>query len=727
MKPSLRLARAILPALLLLFWGAAGVQAQTSYVSDTFTPLGTPDVAGANLTNHTANVGGKWVSGGTYGSTLVMGTADVYAGATTTGTAFLPATAPSRTVTADWDVLPKSVSGASVDTIGVIIHAVGTGSATGYMFRVLGNGNIDFWRNLSALSTTAYTLTAGTNIHFHEVITTSGATNTVFLYANNGTASYNAGTATTIVNGYSDTSGLAAGTVGTWSDGTATATTGLHLSALVVTSPSTGLTAGTITASATTASSITPQESGITGGTAPYSTVFSYSTATNGTYTQIGTAVAGASPVASTAATGLTASTTYYFRAVTTDSAGTPAVITAPSASTGTPLATSAAASVTIAFGAAGIYYSPYSWASGMTNCTGAYMVVPLTTTAAGAVTLNLDTTSISSPAPTLVWNVDGGPYQPQVSAGAVLTQGLQMSAGNLTGTAPTQSVTLFPNLAAGTHTLRVWVRSEQSTATGIWAGGVIKVTGLTAPSGATLGTYTPSALNAVFFGDSITEGEGSDGYAAANYPLSNDALDNWTWDLAHALGVEYGNVGSGGQSYAGTGANGFPAFNTSWSQINSTVSRLSAGKFSPVPDWVFVNQGTNAAPSAADVSAMMTNLRGASNAATKIVFVVPFGQQAQSAILSGLTTYGGSYTTVNGPSGGRIFAATSDTNTWVIDLGTAASLGLTSNVGPPGTEQSYEGIHPSAQASAKLASLLTQAIQAKLGGATTTIKRRIN
>jgi hypothetical protein len=108
----------------------------------------------------------------------------------------------------------------------------------------------------------------------------------------------------------------------------------------ITTSYSASLTGGMISASSSTSTSITPEETEISGGTAPYSTVFSYSTSTNGTYTQIGTAVAGSAPVANAAATGLSPNTTYYFRAVTTDSEGTPATVTEPSSSTGTPLTT---------------------------------------------------------------------------------------------------------------------------------------------------------------------------------------------------------------------------------------------------------------------------------------------------------------------------------------------------------------------------------------------------
>ena len=106
---------------------------------------------------------------------------------------------------------------------------------------------------------------------------------------------------------------------------------------------SSGLSAGTISANATTSSSIAPQCT-VSGGTAPYSVQFSYSTSSGGTYTNIGSAVSvstSGGTAVSSAQAGLTASTTYYFKAVVTDSAGTPASVTTPG-SGGTALSTAA-------------------------------------------------------------------------------------------------------------------------------------------------------------------------------------------------------------------------------------------------------------------------------------------------------------------------------------------------------------------------------------------------
>lgn len=115
------------------------------------------------------------------------------------------------------------------------------------------------------------------------------------------------------------------------------------------------ITSSGISASATTDTSILPQLTGIANGTAPYSTVFQWSTSTNGTYTQLGTAVAGANPVASTPLTGVPPSTARFFRAIVTDSAGTPQVVTFPSSSTGTSLSTAAENTAVFAYDNVGI------------------------------------------------------------------------------------------------------------------------------------------------------------------------------------------------------------------------------------------------------------------------------------------------------------------------------------------------------------------------------------
>ena len=82
------------------------------------------------------------------------------------------------------------------------------------------------------------------------------------------------------------------------------------------------LTMGTITANAVTTTSITPQVT-ISGGTAPYTVQFSWSTTSGGSYTNLGSPVSvsmSGGTAVGTALTGLTQTTTYYFKAHGVDS-----------------------------------------------------------------------------------------------------------------------------------------------------------------------------------------------------------------------------------------------------------------------------------------------------------------------------------------------------------------------------------------------------------------------
>lgn len=139
------------------------------------------------------------------------------------------------------------------------------------------------------------------------------------------------------------------------------------------------ITAGAITANAATSTSITPQLSSITGGTAPYSTQFQSSTTTNGTYTNLGSPVAGANPVCGSALTGLGPSMSRFFRAVVTDSAGTPQVVTFPSSSTGTSLTSAAGNSSFFAFDAPSdnslgtALNGTFTWGNRKVTCNGVF------------------------------------------------------------------------------------------------------------------------------------------------------------------------------------------------------------------------------------------------------------------------------------------------------------------------------------------------------------------
>lgn len=154
-------------------------------------------------------------------------------------------------------------------------------------------------------------------------------TGTVAISVSGGTASSANLTATSLTYsgssaaqtfGFTPPSGDAAGTVYTL---TTTPSPALGSAQTVTYTTSAALSVGTISASSSTTTSITPQVV-VSGGTAPYQVQFSYSTSSGGTYTNIGSPVTvstSGGTATSSAQSGLTASTNYYFKVSATDAA----------------------------------------------------------------------------------------------------------------------------------------------------------------------------------------------------------------------------------------------------------------------------------------------------------------------------------------------------------------------------------------------------------------------
>lgn len=114
---------------------------------------------------------------------------------------------------------------------------------------------------------------------------------------------------------------------------------------LRIVSTSSVLAAGTLSVSSHTATSVTLAIATNTGGTVPYSNQLQVApdvSGSPGSYSNTGSPVAGAT--ASLPATGLSASTTYWFRVVVTDSAGSPATSTSNAVSQTTDAGTIAIA-----------------------------------------------------------------------------------------------------------------------------------------------------------------------------------------------------------------------------------------------------------------------------------------------------------------------------------------------------------------------------------------------
>jgi lysophospholipase L1-like esterase len=142
----------------------------------------------------------------------------------------------------------------------------------------------------------------------------------------------------------------------------------------------------------------------------------------------------------------------------------------------------------------------------------------------------------------------------------------------------------------------------------------------------------------------------------------------------------------------------GIPPLPNSWSFYYENHSRLFDGKsLNPPPDYVIVNMGTNDGEkdTSAVVEKWLNDIRGAASPDTQIFVIIPFGQ-------------------MNKPSLRRAVLAAGDQRIHLIDIGVRWAEGL--NRYGKETRVSFDGLHPSAEASGMYAALLAGAIGRILG-----------
>lgn len=292
------------------------------------------------------------------------------------------------------------------------------------------------------------------------------------------------------------------------------------------------------------------------------------------------------------------------------------------------------------------------------------------------------------------------GSYAYSVDNGVLSTLATIPSSGQISITLPDSSA----------HYVTLVLADSQRTGTGSYRWGGVAYLGIKAYSLGAGGTPNPSAAiaakgskNILIFGDSITDGQ-----------QAQDGTSNVVYDYSYFLGeslkqqgFEYGIVGASGVGFAVTGGGGVPpvytpgnATQTSYDKVDSTNSRLVAGKFSPSPDIIYFNLGTNDAlhaGSAATLSAWLTLLRVAAPSAL-ILVGIPFAGYYRSNI----TTQFNSYQT-----------ATPDPNTQIIDLNIDSRI--TNLVYTQG-----DNVHPNAWGHANIASLLIAKLSLAYTKATT-------
>jgi lysophospholipase L1-like esterase len=318
------------------------------------------------------------------------------------------------------------------------------------------------------------------------------------------------------------------------------------------------------------------------------------------------------------------------------------------------------------------IFLSPYnSTEKGEWIYAGAYLKTSFTGTSA---TLHFDASTNLGAPPKFRWSIDGQPLQ---TAQATRTLELAKNLPN-----KTHSLTLY--LAASDANYDRWNTPTQ----------IIRLESLELDNGATVKPpKNISKKQAIFFGDSITEGAWNLGDSFrvidkkyVDWVQHSDATQAWPRYLADALKLEYGAAGSGGMGWLKTSHSNIPALPESWRFHYKNHPR----NFQRNPDIIFLNMGTNdGTKDTAPVVRQWLAEVHKNLPKTKVILIIPFGQQNKSSLLA---------------------AAKSSPRTQVLDLGPAFAEGI-QKYGQT-TPTSHDGLHPNAGTNRRLADALKPLIR---------------
>lgn len=238
-----------------------------------------------------------------------------------------------------------------------------------------------------------------------------------------------------------------------------------------------------------------------------------------------------------------------------------------------------------------------------------------------------------------------------------------------------TGAITLATGQPNGSH--QFWFKIQSGNAT---------ITSFTTDSGGT--TLPPAGPNLIqpknllFYGDSIGAGGLTDG---SNFQAQLSFVN----PVAQALAANVGQVCYSGQGYEVAGS-AFAALNTAYQYHTTGVSRLVSGVLFPQPDYIIVQHGVNGTTTAADVAALILNLRAIA-ATAKIFIAIPFGQYAAAAITAGVVGAGA--------------------GVYLVNCGLEASVGLTAGSNP--SQYSVDGTHPLYAREGLLAAAMIRALPA--------------
>ena len=521
---------------------------------------------------------------------------------------------------------PTSISLTTASSTGLFTY---TPPATAATITIAGTSGTP--ATLSSPSSLSYTSTAPVTVSGAPTSVVGAITSTTTASVSFSAPTSNGGSAIT---GYTATSSPG-GLVGTVSGSTPSAITisGLSASTAYTFTVTATNGVGTSAASAASTSVSTPSPSATTS-TAPTgiyanagytsanitfsiptsnggSTIISY-TATSSPGGLTGTVTAAASGATSAAASGLVtvsgllSGTSYTFTLTATNAIGVSSATSATNS-----MVISAANSLI----PANILFSPYNWNiignTAKSINSGAYFKFNF---AGGSCLLQFDMTGVLTPLPKVMYRVD--------NLDGWNTLDL---ASNITISTPSEES------GYSNHYVEFYIRGTTSTQTR-WSpqSTAVVLLAIILDSGKVISKPTSLPLNAIYYGDSITEGVQAIA-GTGDLTISANAVQGWAYVSAQLLGAEVGIVGFGGQGW-GIGGSVNTVFPSTYNYLYSGVAR----SFTVSPDFIVINQGTNdsTTDNTAAITTTLNGLLAATSSTTKIFVLRPFNGTNQSTFL---------------------------------------------------------------------------------------------
>ncbi len=641
----------------------------TKFVYDTYT--GAP---GTNLTNHTPNIGAKWIEADTSGGSMnkyLSGSGTAYDSGTghVYGSWLIPTAASSSEQDVAVTISNINNSTTLPDVSAFVANA---NNLTGYRF-LISNGSYVLLK---------YINNVGSNISSAFGTVVNGSTHTLRLAIRDinglqylfpivdGNLIDGAFQDSSITTGYPGHIGeIAAGETPSATDSNFSDFTGYN----VDWTPSTPATSYTLTGPTSTiinetSSSFTVIPNGIYTGTITPS-----DNGTGGTFTP-----SSLNFVSSSAAQ------TFTYTPIVPGSVSIN-VSSSPTLTNPSPiLITVDPAPLVVTFPNSNIYESPDVWRSSGTSIItptgGAYLKFKITGTT--QITANVDTTLntglSATDMPTIKVMI--------TTATTTITTStwVQFPANNNSNT----PVQLYSGLnSSTTYSVSLFMIGGNEGATPGYLGTTsqTKINSLSFDAGASLSSPSVYPNTCIFWGDSILQsyfGGENTGAPSGTYPGAVDYTQAWpSFVSSSTLKCEYSQVGVGGQGWVNPGQGNYPSFGSSWNQYDSTHVKT----FSPPPTYVIIDEGTNdhgqaTTTIANNVETTLTAMRSTFGTSTVIFVITPYNPTFDDStgaprvgIIAGYNAYE---------------ASSSDANTFLIDLGTTAQQYALS-------PYSYDNIHP--------------------------------